>query len=459
MKLHGHCVVKRVSSKEAADMTLLCLGGDKNEQKYTLTLNYVSVWDKRGSDTMATATTTAIVNKCWNEWIPLTDSEDKEIRIGKEEDDFAGMRAVIGGSQSHLLFITYYPKNIDVFDLNTFQYVSRSTLPIHEDWIRYHCFVSTAAHQYQYQYQHQHQQQQKYFNNEMVLFCKKTGLAIDFEEHKHTFQFCNLPICETIAPYHHYSYVCVNDVILFFRAWEGELGSSDSTIATKFVHKFSLAKRKWTYFSCSLSLPLTECAGVLTADNTFVHVLGGRDGPNMVLTHVRVSVNQVLDKDEVQTLLADYNVVKDSDVTKEKEGNGYEALTFKTCSNENTVVRMHCFLLFFFFFFLLKKSLWISSTYKKKKKKKWEEQKKWMKWWKDKSETDKAEIIANFEQLAQPEFAMWLLTNSKWQNQLHDGNIPDICITIESYIYYRSLDDVILLCTPFTFFLLYRLAK
>ncbi|ETO12740.1 hypothetical protein RFI_24634 [Reticulomyxa filosa] len=49
-------------------------------------------------------------NNC-NQWNPFTDNQNHPIVIGKDED-YAGARAVIGGINNHLLFITDVENNI-----------------------------------------------------------------------------------------------------------------------------------------------------------------------------------------------------------------------------------------------------------------------------------------------------------------------------------------------------------
>ncbi|ETO01465.1 hypothetical protein RFI_35975, partial [Reticulomyxa filosa] len=71
--------------------------------------------------------------------VPFTDNHNNPIIIGRDYDDYGGMLAVIGGSNNHLLFITYFFNNISVFNLNTFQFIKHDTLPIN-DCINYHCF-------------------------------------------------------------------------------------------------------------------------------------------------------------------------------------------------------------------------------------------------------------------------------------------------------------------------------
>ncbi|ETO36103.1 hypothetical protein RFI_00960 [Reticulomyxa filosa] len=96
-------------------------------------MNYVSVWSNISK----------ISNKSnnYNQWIPFTDNHNNPIIIGENNDDYQGARAVIGGSNNHLLFITYSYHNISVFDLNTLQFVKHNYLPT-QSMILYHCFVS-----------------------------------------------------------------------------------------------------------------------------------------------------------------------------------------------------------------------------------------------------------------------------------------------------------------------------
>ncbi|ETO24679.1 hypothetical protein RFI_12476, partial [Reticulomyxa filosa] len=131
VRLRGHSVVKRVDNEKSREIVLLSFGG---LHKHTLMMRYRSVWEDEQDD---------IAIHC-NKWYPFTNNANESISIGRDEDIYIGMRAVIGGSNNHLLFISYYPKNLDVFNLITFQFVKHDTLPTH-DSIGYHCFVSKAA--------------------------------------------------------------------------------------------------------------------------------------------------------------------------------------------------------------------------------------------------------------------------------------------------------------------------
>ncbi|ETO01867.1 hypothetical protein RFI_35573, partial [Reticulomyxa filosa] len=93
--LEGYCVVKRINPNNADDITLLCFGGKKFSDKRTLIMQYRSVWDN--------------IDKTYsNEWKPLKNNFNEYVYIGRNEVDYSGARAVIGGSDNHLLFITFF---------------------------------------------------------------------------------------------------------------------------------------------------------------------------------------------------------------------------------------------------------------------------------------------------------------------------------------------------------------
>ncbi|ETO35284.1 hypothetical protein RFI_01779 [Reticulomyxa filosa] len=146
------------------------------------------------------------------------DNHNNPIIIGRNDDDYHGVRAVIGGSNSHLLFITYSKNNISVFDFNIFQFIKDDTLPTN-DIIRSHCFVSKSENGQEQEMMKINQDKIKQ-NCEMLLFKYNTGLSIDYDEDSNTFQFHQLPVCDDVAPFCRYAYVCVNDIILFFGRYD-----------------------------------------------------------------------------------------------------------------------------------------------------------------------------------------------------------------------------------------------
>ncbi|ETO00314.1 hypothetical protein RFI_37133, partial [Reticulomyxa filosa] len=186
--LLGHCVVKLTdnsNNKDSNQITLLSFGGRKFSTKHTLIMKYISVWnDENNNDNNS------------NKWIPFTDTYNNQVQIGRFGDDYHGMRAVIGGSNNHLLFITYLLKKISIFNLNTFQFIKHDNLPI-KNVMSFHCFVSKPE---------QEMMKANKKNYEMLLFCKDIGLSIEYDEDDNTFQFYQLPIYYDFRSFDKYAY-------------------------------------------------------------------------------------------------------------------------------------------------------------------------------------------------------------------------------------------------------------
>ncbi|ETO08172.1 hypothetical protein RFI_29219 [Reticulomyxa filosa] len=262
------------NNKHSNEITLLSFGSSLFGKKHTLVMKYVSVW----SD---------ISNKSnelnnYNEWVPFTDNYNCPIVIGRDDDDYFGVRAVIGGSNNHLLFITYYEDNISVFDLNTFRFIKYDTLPI-DSQILFHCFVSNSENE-----QGQEMMKTNKQNCQMLLFCNKTGLSIEYDEDKNKFQFYKLHVCRNIASLYKYAYVCINDIILFFGGWNSAVLG---TFISKSVHKYSIREDKWTTFQNTLPSPLYNCAAILSKEDNHIHIIGGADNTKTaVSTHMKTKV-------------------------------------------------------------------------------------------------------------------------------------------------------------------------
>ncbi|ETO27444.1 hypothetical protein RFI_09686 [Reticulomyxa filosa] len=275
----GHCVVANVRNSNSDNkndntpngITLLSFGGvDKYQPKHALVMQYKSVWDNDNAITYKST-------KPFNEWIPLTDEHNNPIQIGIREDNYIGARSLIGGSNNHLLFITYPPKDIAVFNLNNFQCIKRSTLPI-ENWIGYHCFILGRQ------------------KNEMLLFCKKTGLSIEYNEDTNAFQFHHLSVCNHIANLGDYAYVRINDNDVLFFGGEITMGWG----RTNEVHRYSIGENKWIAFRYIMPVQLSSCTAVLAEDSTCVHIIGGHDGQRSLDIHMQTHINEWLVKEQMQ---------------------------------------------------------------------------------------------------------------------------------------------------------------
>ncbi|ETO06179.1 hypothetical protein RFI_31218, partial [Reticulomyxa filosa] len=266
----GYCVVKLVDNKnknkDSDEITLLSFGGDETCKRHTLMMKYVSVWSSLNEIDKS---------KNYNEWIPFTDNYDNPITIKIDHDFCGGMRSVVGGSNNHLLFITHYPNEIRVFDLNTFQLIKNDSLPID---FEYHCFVLKS----------ENKQEMMGKKIEMLLFCRSNGLSIEYDENNNTFQFHQLPVCKDIELFYGYAHVCINDVILFFG---GLCGVSTCSNISRSVHKYSIPKKTWTTFEHTLPSSLDSCVAILNEEDNDIHIIGGRDDKRRtVSTHMKTKV-------------------------------------------------------------------------------------------------------------------------------------------------------------------------
>ncbi|ETO29784.1 G-protein beta WD-40 repeats containing protein [Reticulomyxa filosa] len=274
--LNGHCVVELINnSQDANAITLLSFGGQgKKQKKHTLMMKYVSVWDNSNEIKK--------MEHC-NEWIPFVDKDNKPVSIGRNEDDYTGARAFVGGSKNHLLFITHCPNNIHVFDLNTFQHVKQANLPIDDACIQYHCFVPKigkgSARNFTDEKVH-----------EMLLFYKNVGLSIEYDEDNNVFQFHKVWVCTSIRQLYSYGYICINGFILFFG------GDSDCSISTE-IHRYSITENTWMKFENNLPSPLTHLVAVLHEHNMFLHIIGGYDGDAIESVHMKTNVKEWLQEE------------------------------------------------------------------------------------------------------------------------------------------------------------------
>ncbi|ETO12125.1 hypothetical protein RFI_25250, partial [Reticulomyxa filosa] len=178
----GHCVVKFTdnsnNNKDTNEITLLAFDAHR---KHVLMMKYVSVWNKEN--------TSKISLKNYNEWVFFKDDHNNPIFIGGITTHYNGLRAVIGGNNNHLLFITYYPKNIDVFNLNTRQFIKQENLPINDETY-FNCFVLNAK--------NANNDKIQKGKNEMWLFYNNKGLSIEYDEDNNTFKFYNIRVCTNL---------------------------------------------------------------------------------------------------------------------------------------------------------------------------------------------------------------------------------------------------------------------
>ncbi|ETO33708.1 hypothetical protein RFI_03392 [Reticulomyxa filosa] len=331
IRLNKFCVTKLLNKNNndnPNEITLLFFDG---KDKHTLIMNYKSVWSEENKN--GTNET-----KKYNEWVYC----NKSINIRRYKDN-CGMRSVIGGMNNNLLFITYFPKNIAVFDLNTFQCIKDDSLPT-EHPISSHCFILRS---------------EKKNKNEMLLFVKMKDCQLNMMKTLENFILINCPF---VKAFRHLIHMLI----------------------------YSIQKNEWITFSNALPIPLFDCAAVLNKDNTYIYILGEIYGST---TSMKTKVSTWLSEEETKRN-------RSLCVTEEKKDEQM-------------------------------------NEYVNRK----EERRKWMKWWKERNEKDKADVIKRFEQLSSNDFERWLLKESKWKTNFKKQDMYAICIAIEAYINYCSSDD------------------
>ncbi|ETO04475.1 hypothetical protein RFI_32923 [Reticulomyxa filosa] len=269
VELLGHSVMKLAdNNKNSNQLSLLSFGGYK-ASRHTLVMKYVSVWnddnnndDKNQSENENETNKSKQLNKLnqlnksknHNQWYPFTYNP---FFFGRYQDcNYRGARALIGGINNNF-----------VFDLNTFKCIKRDTLPINST-IDYHCFVSKPANGQVQEMMKTNQKNKQ--NYQMLLFCKKTGLSIEYDEDNNTFQFQKLPF---VIIFHHsfIMYMCVSMM--------------------QSLHKYSIRENKWMTFKNTSPSPLYDCVAILNEEDNYIHIIGGLNDKNKrVSTHMKTKV-------------------------------------------------------------------------------------------------------------------------------------------------------------------------
>ncbi|ETN99010.1 hypothetical protein RFI_38477, partial [Reticulomyxa filosa] len=165
-------------------------------------------------------------NQSFNTWI----KHNQNTNIGTLENNLIGVRGLIGGINNDLLFITYFPKNIEVIDLKTMKPLTgiKNNIILNEEYkfgIQFHLI------------------------NYFILFCYNTGLLIKYDEQNKSFHYEKLPICHALKNITFYSFVYLYDFIFLFGG-----RNSITQEKTKHVYKYSMKDKTWN--QCKITLPM-----------------------------------------------------------------------------------------------------------------------------------------------------------------------------------------------------------
>ncbi|ETO07908.1 hypothetical protein RFI_29481 [Reticulomyxa filosa] len=272
VKLNGHCVLQwKHNESDSNETKLLSFGGQsKGEAKYTFMMRYKSVWSD-GSKSQSEP------HSSFNTWVRMP-----KFNIGSINDDFVGARALIGGANNNLLFITHSPGKIYVVDLNTMERyanITNATLPIEEnmDDFRHHCFVPWTA-------------KDERVPNLFIFFCGKTGLLIKFDEANKDFKYEALPTCLNLRDIVFDTYISDYDCIFFFARF-------------KTVWKYSMQDRTWDKCNSTWSEMIKNPCAILSKNNARVHIFGEADEIETPRKHIEINMSQLFEKHELLRML------------------------------------------------------------------------------------------------------------------------------------------------------------
>ncbi|ETN97904.1 hypothetical protein RFI_39622, partial [Reticulomyxa filosa] len=78
--------------------------------------------------------------------------------------------------------------------------------------------------------------------------------------------------------------------------------------------------------------------------------------------------------------------------------------------NENDIIVINIFILYYIYMYIYV----------------YEKNKKWTKWWNEREQKDKKEIIEKLKIMSNEEFKLWLLKECKWKNEITKDDITSI---------------------------------
>ncbi|ETO30147.1 WD-40 repeat-containing protein, partial [Reticulomyxa filosa] len=243
-----------------------------------------------------------------NEWIPFINNNNNDnnnnnnINIGLKPDNYAGVRAIISGSNNHLLFIVYPSRNFCIFDLNKYQIIKNGYLSINCD-LTFPCFILKKE-------------------NEMLLFCRNKGYLLTYNEKTCTISSKKIWICSPMQLLSYYAYIHINNNILFFGGYDGFRSESVS----KSLYKYSIEENTWTQLEYTLPLPLYACSAIINEqkDDTFIHIIGGQSNDNILLsTHMKINIKKLIKEESLNEQIWKFKEQEKRDIKMTKKDLSY----------------------------------------------------------------------------------------------------------------------------------------
>ncbi|ETO03220.1 hypothetical protein RFI_34190, partial [Reticulomyxa filosa] len=291
VELIGHCVVK---IKQTDDVIhLLSFGGQGCETvKQTFVMKYKSVWnDISNVDSKED-------NQEFNIWI----KNDNNKNIGKYKENLKGAKGLICGQNDDLLFITYYPKNIKIINLNDMSEIHQNKIEIscNNYNFGYHCF-------------------EKLEKNTFILFCNNAGMSIEYDEFKNKISY-EERLCFRDLDISVSSFIYLYDYIFLFG---GKDKIDEKTV--KSIYKYSISYRRWTKCDFTLPIELSSSFAIFSDHNAKVRIIGGQNNNEEMKIHLIMDVESIFDMsdlvnsaDKYKTIGYDNIIPKEIEDQKEK---------------------------------------------------------------------------------------------------------------------------------------------
>jgi len=181
-----------------------------------------------------------------------------------QKHNLIGACALIGGSKQHLLFITRESNEIDVIELQSWEYlktIKNTTLPIAKNnYIGSHCLVSINNSKN---------------NNEFCFMARGETLLIRYdEEHK---EFSYRQISAPLASfqfYTNYAYAYWNRRMFIFGGVDAKRDKPMDSIWILDIHKKDTI---WKKSELKMPSAIGDATAVLSESDSSAHIIGGND--------------------------------------------------------------------------------------------------------------------------------------------------------------------------------------
>ena len=192
-----------------------------------------------------------------------------------------GARALIGGSRHHLLFITRSSNNIDVIDLQSFEYlenIKNNILPVSDDnEVWYHCFVKNDVNK---------KKKEKNERDEFILMSNGETLLIEYDEIKNEFFYQQLSSFHSpFKGLKEYAFAYWKHCIFIFGGYDNnQYERIDS------IWKFDMKEKNWKECNIKIPIAIDSAVAVVRENDSLIHTIGGYNDKKLDTHYVMIVV-------------------------------------------------------------------------------------------------------------------------------------------------------------------------